>query len=154
MAVATVSPPWAYTLHLPQDPRAPGIARSTLRTVLRAHGLTELRETAELLASELVTNAYRYSSGEYALRLWGAGRRRIRLSVWDTNPEIPAPFDGVRRAEQQPELAEHGRGLHLVSLCADNWGAYAMRGGLPGRDGKLLWVECGGGRGEAESHEA
>ncbi|MEK8144312.1 ATP-binding protein [Streptomyces sp. M10(2022)] len=140
MATATVTPPWAYTLQLLQDPRAPGVARSTLRTVLRVHGLAELTETAELLASELVTNAYLHSKGPYSLRLRGAGRQRIRLSVWDTNPHIPAPFSWS--AEAPSVLAEGGRGLYLVTLYAESWGAYLMDSGLPGQGGKLLWVEC------------
>ncbi|WP_406501275.1 ATP-binding protein [Streptomyces sp. NBC_01590] len=141
MVSVTVSPPWTYTLQLPQDPRAPGVARATLRNVLRVHGMRELTETAELLASELVTNAYLYSSGPYSLRLRDAGRSRVRMSVWDTDPHIPAPF---RWGAQAPEeLAERGRGLYLVTLCAECWGAYSVRaGGLPGQGGKLLWVEC------------
>ncbi|MCM2412732.1 ATP-binding protein [Streptomyces sp. RKAG290] len=140
MPTATVAPPWTYTLQLPQDPRAPGVARATLRNVLRAHGMSELAETAELLASELVTNAYQHSSGPFSLRMRDAGRRRVRLGVWDTDPRIPAPF---RWGAQSPaELAERGRGLYLVTLYAESWGAYPMRGGLPGQGGKLLWVEC------------
>ncbi|MFB6871281.1 ATP-binding protein [Streptomyces sp. NPDC056323] len=139
MVGSTVSPPWTYTLQLPQDPRAPGVARATLRNVLRVHGMRELTETAELLASELVTNAYLYSSGPYSLRLRDAGRSRVRMSVWDTDPHIPAPFRWIKAPE---ELAERGRGLYLVTLYAECWGAYPMRGGLPGQGGKLLWVEC------------
>ncbi|MEV1041789.1 ATP-binding protein [Streptomyces sp. NPDC050204] len=141
MVASTVSPPWTYTLQLPQDPRASGVARATLRNVLRVHGMPELTEVAELLASELVTNAYLYSSGPYSLRLRDAGRSRIRLSVWDTDPHIPAPFrwGGPQTPE---ELAERGRGLYLVTLYAESWGAYPMRGGLPGQGGKLLWAEC------------
>ncbi|MEU2247363.1 ATP-binding protein [Streptomyces sp. NPDC019224] len=140
MPTATVAPPWTYTLQLPQDPRAPGVARATLRTVLRVHGMSELTETAELLASELVTNAYRHSSGPYSLRVRDAGRSRVRLGVWDTEPTIPAPFQWSDRAAE--ELAERGRGLYLVTVYADSWGAYPVRGGLPGQRGKLLWVEC------------
>ncbi|MGY3681678.1 ATP-binding protein [Streptomyces sp. TE33382] len=142
MAMTTVAPPWAYTLQLPQDPRGPGIARATLRTVLRVHGMGELIDTAELLTGELVTNAYRYSSGPYSLRLRRAGRSRVRVGVWDTNPEIPAPFSGC--LEEPSALAERGRGLHLVQQCADSWGAYPMGGALPEQSGKLLWVECSG----------
>ncbi|MCX5502019.1 ATP-binding protein [Streptomyces sp. NBC_00053] len=140
MVASTVSPPWTYTLQLPQDPRAPGVARATLRNVLRVHGMPELTEVAELLASELVTNAYLYSSGPYSLRLRDAGRSRIRLSVWDTDPNIPAPFRWG--AGMPEELAERGRGLYLVTLYAESWGAHPMRGGLPGQGGKLLWAEC------------
>ncbi|WP_329039464.1 ATP-binding protein [Streptomyces sp. NBC_00178] len=143
MTHATVSPPWAYTLQLPQDPRGPGIARATLRTVLVVHGIGDLVETAELLASELVTNAYRHSTGPYSLRLRGAGRNRVRVGVWDSNPEIPAPFRGGETHEPGV-LEERGRGLRLVRQCADSWGAYPVRGGLPGQGGKVLWVECTG----------
>ncbi|MFF4162810.1 ATP-binding protein [Streptomyces sp. NPDC001741] len=143
MTLATVTPPWAYTLQLPQDPRGPGIARATLRTVLLVHGMREVIDTAELLASELVTNAYRHSSGPYSLRLRGAGRSRVRVGVWDGNPEIPEPFCGGVPGEPCA-LAERGRGLRLVQECADAWGAYPIRGGLPGQGGKVLWVECTG----------
>ncbi|MFI6059174.1 hypothetical protein [Streptomyces sp. NPDC051286] len=64
----------------------------------------------------------------------------IRLSVWDTNPHIPAPFQWS--AEAPAELAERQQGLYLVALYAESWGAYSMRGGTPGQDGKLLRVEC------------
>ncbi|MEU7281792.1 ATP-binding protein [Streptomyces sp. NPDC045431] len=140
--MATVSPSWAYTLHLPHDPRAPRVARHTLRTVLAAHGMAGLLDTAELLASELVTNAHRYSAEPYTLRLRALEEPvRLRLSVWDANPHIPAPFRGVVSSPGEDD--ERGRGLHLVQSCADNWGAYELQGGLHGRPGKLLWVECG-----------
>lgn len=135
----TVTPPWTYSLQLPQDPRAPGIARHTLRAVLNAHSLARLAETAELLASELVTNALRHTDGPYGLRLGAVGQGRVRLGVWDTHPDLPVPFEGLPR---RPEpYAEGGRGLCLVAHCADAWGATALPQG-----GKLLWVELGGGR--------
>ncbi|MHC0429537.1 ATP-binding protein [Streptomyces sp. O3] len=142
---ATVTVPWTYTLHLPHDPRAPGIARTTLRAVLTSHRLDEVADMAELLASELVTNAHHYSDGPYALRLRQMARRRVRVGVWDTNPDIPPPFQGV--APVPDECAESGRGLFLVQLCAEKWGAYSLAGDEFGwaRPGKLLWVECGGG---------
>ncbi|NBM17341.1 ATP-binding protein [Streptomyces sp. GC420] len=142
--MATVSPPWAYALHLPQDPRAPGVARSTLRTVLARHGVGggAVAEAAELLASELVTNAHLYSDGPYCLRLRGLGGNRLRISVWDGNPHIPAPF---RRGQVDapPLTAESGRGLLLVQEYAESWGAYPFTDAVFRRSGKLLWVECG-----------
>ncbi|MGW1468246.1 ATP-binding protein [Streptomyces sp. NPDC002308] len=154
MHAPTVSPPWAYTLQLPHDPRSPGVARSLLRVVLRAQGMTELGDTAELLVSELTTNAYQHSWGPYSLRMCGAGHRRIRLSVWDSNPEIPPPFRGSGEAgnsgsggvyvpAQQAALAERGRGLTLVQMCAESWGGRALPAGPSGEGGKLLWVVCG-----------
>jgi anti-sigma regulatory factor (Ser/Thr protein kinase) len=139
----TVSLPWAYMLQLPSDPRAAGIARSTLRAVLKAHRMGDLMDTVELLTSELVTNAYRYSEGPCALRIHAVEPHRLRVGVWDSNPEIPAPFNASRPAPPASgTLTEYGRGLQLVQMCADSWGAYHLGGGRPARGGKLLWVEC------------
>lgn len=146
----TVSPqaPWSYVLQLPHDPRAPRVARMTLRAVLHGHGLDELIETAELLACELVTNAYRHSDGHATLRLRHAEGERLRIGVRDTNPVIPAPFDRppgglapVHAPDPDAGTADGGRGLLLVRSCADNWGGYRLGGDLFGRSGKLLWFE-------------
>ncbi|MGI3198628.1 ATP-binding protein [Streptomyces sp. GLT-R25] len=135
--MATVSPSWAYTLQLPHDPRAPRIARATLRTVLAAHDLTRLAPTAELLAAELLTNAHLHTNGPYALRLRAAESGRLRIGVWDSDPTVPRGFDAP--GVVPPDMSESGRGLHLVRACADTWGAYALGGD---RGGKLLWAEC------------
>ncbi|MCX4644572.1 ATP-binding protein [Streptomyces sp. NPDC055059] len=145
--MTTVSPPpWTYALHLPHDPRAPGIARAALRVILDAHGLSDLTDDAELLASELLTNAHLHTTGSYALRLTPSAVDpvRLRVAVWDASPQIPPGFGPVRNGDLPPESAEHGRGLHLVRACADAWGAYTLAGG---HAGKLLWAECAGGRG-------
>ncbi|MBC9717579.1 ATP-binding protein [Streptomyces sp. TRM66268-LWL] len=146
--MTTVSPhppysawlPGTYTLQLPHDPRAPGIARALLRMVLEAHGRAELVADAQLLGSELLTNAHLHTAGPYALRLGpgGADRGRVRVAVWDGDPVIPAGFErGGPRADVG---AESGRGLFLVRAYADDWGAHALQGG---QGGKLLWAECG-----------
>ncbi|MFD9471876.1 ATP-binding protein [Streptomyces goshikiensis] len=136
--MATVTPSWAYTLHLPHDPRAAGIARTTLRAVLRSHDLDGLAETAELVAGELVGNAYRHTRGPCALRLRAAPGGRLRVGVWDTGPDVPAAFGA--EAAMAPVEAEGGRGLLLVRLCAEQYGSYRLDSG---QGGKLLWVECG-----------
>ncbi|MET9885987.1 ATP-binding protein [Streptomyces sp. NPDC006430] len=141
----TVSPSWAYSLQLPQDPRAPGIARGTLRAVLATHAMSEHREAAELLAGELATNAYLYSDGPYTLRVRAMDTGRLRISVWDNNPHIPAPFGPACGPHETAWDAERGRGLFLVCAYADNWGGYPLGGtGLYGNaGGKLLWAEVG-----------
>ncbi|MGH4029404.1 ATP-binding protein [Actinomycetota bacterium Odt1-20B] len=142
----TVSPPWAYTLQLPHDPRAPGIARATLRAVLSTYGLAELAPTAELLAAEMLTNAHTHTEGPYALRLraTAAEPHRVRVAVWDSDPKIPPGFSGSPTPVQPgADMAEDGRGLHLVRACADAWGAYSLGGAAPAGGGKLMWAECG-----------
>ncbi|WP_409471127.1 ATP-binding protein [Streptomyces sp. HC307] len=135
----TVSPPWTYTLQLPHDPRAPGIARATLRTVLAAHDLTDLTPTAELVAAELLTNAHLHTTGPYALRLHRTQPGLLRVAVWDADPRVPPGFAESPLSAAPPD-AEHGRGLLLVQACADALGVEV--GGVTG--GKLLWAECQG----------
>ncbi|MEU9369114.1 ATP-binding protein [Streptomyces avermitilis] len=152
--MVTVSPPkseaspsWAYVLQLPHDRCAPRIARVTLRAVLAGHGLTRLTDTAELVTSELVTNAYRHTTGPATLRLRALAGTRLRVSVWDANPHIPPPFDKrpgpLRPVHPVHAEADGGRGLFLVCHYADAWGGYPLGGGLFGRGGKLLWCEIG-----------
>ncbi|MFJ5974011.1 ATP-binding protein [Streptomyces sp. NPDC093060] len=141
----TVSPTWAYTLQLPHDPRAPGIARATLRTVLAAHDLSALTPAAELLAAELLTNAHLHTAGPYALRLFGQEPGALCIAVWDTDPRVPPAFtvDGAP-IPVPPDDAETGRGLHLVRACADSWGVSVLRHLGASKGGKLLWAECRG----------
>ncbi|MFJ6832860.1 ATP-binding protein [Streptomyces sp. NPDC091209] len=140
--MATVSPPWSYTLQLPHDPRAPGIARVTLRAVLAAHQLSELTPMAELLASELLTNAHLHAPGPCALRVLWAEPDRLRVAVWDSDPTVPAGFREGAPVGPPSREAEHGRGLHLVRACADAWGVSVLRELGASRGGKLLWAEC------------
>lgn len=142
--MATVSPPWNYTLHLPHNPRAPGIARGTLRLILAAHEMPDLVPTAELLAAELLANSHCHTQGPYALRLRSAEPGRLRVAVWDTDPRVPPGFSNASATATSPD-AEHGRGLPLVRACADAWGASVLRELGASKGGKLLWAECGGG---------
>lgn len=146
--MATVSPEnrWSYSLILPHDPRSARIARLTLRGVLESHGMDELADVAELVVSEFVTNSYLSTEGPTEVRLKEAGDGRIRISVWDTSPEIPAQFErpgrrGKGAAPGTADVTENGGGLSIVRLCAESWGSWALRQSLPGVAGKLLWCE-------------
>ncbi|MFE7116029.1 ATP-binding protein [Streptomyces sp. NPDC057654] len=146
MATVSSPQPWTYTLDLPHDPRASGVARTTLRAVLFRHTISELVDVAELLTSELVTNAYLHSDGPASLRLHSTGPEdeRLRVSVWDTNPDIPTAFRkrvGPPRDCDHGRERESGRGLLLVQMCADSWGSYLLGDELFGKRGKMLWFE-------------
>jgi anti-sigma regulatory factor (Ser/Thr protein kinase) len=128
------SEPWEYTLYIPNDPRAVTVSRRTLRLILTMHGLIRLADTAELLATELISNSVRHAKGPAALRVrWTAGV--LRIGAWDADPEPPDP---PRPLEQLTE-AEEGRGLALVRSCADLWGWQPLA--RDGRRGKYVWCD-------------
>ncbi|MCX4796374.1 ATP-binding protein [Streptomyces sp. NBC_01242] len=126
--------PWEYTLYIPHDPRAVTVSRRTLRLILTLHGLLPLSETAELVATELVSNAVRHTKGPAALRLRWAGRV-LRIGVWDADPTPPAPPLSASASAE----AENGRGLDLVRNCTDGWGWYQLSSN--GNSGKFVWCE-------------
>ncbi|GGY92959.1 ATP-binding protein [Streptomyces poonensis] len=128
---------WEYTLHIPHDPRAVTVSRRTLRLILTLHGLPHLTDVAELLATELVSNAVRHTKGPAALRVrWSAGV--LRIGAWDADPRPPEPSPPPDRAVE----LEDGRGLALVRACADLWGWQPLA--REGNRGKYVWCELTG----------
>lgn len=133
----SVEEPLEYTLHIPNDLRAITICRRTLRLILTAHGLPHFTEAAELLATELITNAVQHTKGPAAIRL-RVSAGALRIGVWDSDPTPPRPsHDTAADAD-----AEHGRGLALVHTCADTWGWTLQRDARSsGEPGKYVWCE-------------
>ncbi|MFE2420330.1 ATP-binding protein [Streptomyces hokutonensis] len=126
--------PWEYTLTIPHDLRAVTVSRRTLRLILTMHGLIGLVDTAELLATEPISNAVRHTKGPAILRItWKPGT--LRLGAWDTDPEPPEP---PRELAHHLDL-EDGRGLALVKTCADLWGRQPLS--TNGSKGKYVWCE-------------
>jgi anti-sigma regulatory factor (Ser/Thr protein kinase) len=106
-------------------------ARSLAKRIVLEWGRPELAATAELLVSELVTNAVHASAGLLApvVRLWlVAERDSILIRVWDASTDMP------RRQDAGPE-SEHGRGLMLIASLGRQWGA------CPKPAGKVVWVQ-------------
>ena len=101
-------------------------ARMLVRRRLRRWGLSELIPTAELLASELVTNAVRYAQGSIALRLVREGG--LVCEVFDDSAALP-------RLRHAGDEDERGRGLQVVSQLAQHWGARRTP------SGKVVWCE-------------
>lgn len=84
--------------------------------------------TAQLLVSELVTNAVLHASTEIELRTWAAGGR-LHVRVFDEAPtRLPIPHD-------QTAEAGTGRGLHLVEQLSAACGVEVSPGG------KTVWFE-------------
>lgn len=135
--------PWQYELRFPRDPRSPRIVRITLRAVLTAHGLDELTDRAELLASELATNSVRHTKSPAAVQLqWRYPV--LRVIVHDMSPDLPEP------GPVPSDGADGGRGLLILDAVADRWGGCSVtaspyeRLGL----GKTIWFELSLDRGD------
>ncbi|MFE7646381.1 ATP-binding protein [Streptomyces phaeoluteigriseus] len=125
---------WEYSLSLPNDLRAVPISRRTLRLILTMYGLIHLVDTAELIASELVSNAVLHTKGPAALRVsWSDGV--LRIGAWDANPEPPDPPHDLANLTG----AENGRGTALVRACADVWGWHPLS--RFGHRGKYVWCD-------------
>ncbi len=116
--------------HLSPDLRAVGDARRFLRDVLRswkAEGDTV--DNAELIASELVTNAVTHTGAPAQLLLTREpDTRLLRISVSDGSTRHPSP----READLD---ALGGRGLAIVDVLAQSWGVTDQG------DGKAVWAE-------------
>ncbi|MFE6165075.1 ATP-binding protein [Streptomyces sp. NPDC056486] len=133
----TTSPlPREIEWRLPRCPRSVGRSRSLLAEQARAWKVPDdLAETAVLLLSELMTNAVRHGRVPVGREV---GARCVldggvlRVEVADASDVLPRP------REAGPD-DESGRGLALVELLADAWGADPRPYGI----GKTTWFELG-----------
>jgi anti-sigma regulatory factor (Ser/Thr protein kinase) len=113
---------------LPCHNTAPSVARRLVREVCEAWVLSPaVREIAELVATELVTNAVEHAHSSSRLTLT-CTRSALRVSVQDY---CPAPMPRPRPIDIN---AFRGRGLHLVACLAQAWGVERHSGG------KTIWV--------------
>lgn len=121
---------------------APGCARAHLRDTLAEWGLTAYEEVAELLTSELVTNAVLastdeqghpvYVNGHMAVVIFRmiANRDGLVLEAWDLVPIPPV-------MRQVGVWDESGRGLFLVDTLSHQWAWKTA----PHWPGKCVWAE-------------
>jgi anti-sigma regulatory factor (Ser/Thr protein kinase) len=120
--------------HLPRHARSACRARALLREQAAFWKLPdEVTETAVLLLSELMSNAYRHAKVSPGREIQAGcvlGPDHLRVSVTDANDTLPTS----RRASPDDES---GRGLALVAALADTWGAEPRAGGI----GKSVWFE-------------
>ncbi|MCZ7417141.1 MULTISPECIES: ATP-binding protein [unclassified Streptomyces] len=137
MTTTATAPFWWFTLRLSNSPQAPRIARSHVRTTLNAYQLGELADSAELLTSEVVTNAHRYAQGPITVRAqWETARRCLRVSSCDVSDVGP-------RVVTENGDDEGGRGLRILDLCATAWGWFPLHDPRRRFGGKVVWFELG-----------
>ncbi len=106
---------------------AVGQARQFVSGVLRRWGLETLTADAELLTSELVTNAVLHARTDVCVSV-AVADGAAEVGVTDSSAEIPRP----RSADA---AAEGGRGLSLVERVAEEWGVAEFEGG------KQVWFQ-------------
>ncbi|MFD3619018.1 SpoIIE family protein phosphatase [Streptomyces sp. NPDC058676] len=123
----TLDPDRIATWDLPADPARVSGMRTDVTRRLTDWGLDEAVFSAELLLSELVTNAIRHAGGPLRVRVIHG--RALIFEVSDTSHTAP-------RLRHAASTDEGGRGLFLVAQLAQAWGARYTA------DGKVIWAEC------------
>jgi anti-sigma regulatory factor (Ser/Thr protein kinase) len=115
-------------------PSAVPCARGHVRSVAAEWGLADLAETAELLASEMITNSVQASSRlrttetpVVRLRVTSDGKS-LTISVWDASDDMPVH-------QQAGPDDDSGRGLMIIEALSADWGCYQEPDG-----GKTVWV--------------
>lgn len=133
MTGTTVETDILMALILPSDPDQVGITRRIVRATLEYHDLGGYADDAEIIASELVTNAIQHAStgnpenkiGVTLMRAWAG--KAVSVIVTDSSRISP-----VKR--ETTNGSEHGRGLQLVESLSIRWGwTYE-------RDGKAVYA--------------
>ncbi|MBW5485387.1 SpoIIE family protein phosphatase [Streptomyces bambusae] len=108
------------------DPAAVSGVRGAAAGQLAAWGLDSIAFTAELILSELITNAIRYGGEPIRVRL--LRDRSLICEVSDSSSTSP-------HLRYAATTDEGGRGLFLVAQFAERWGTrYTARG-------KVIWAE-------------
>jgi len=106
-----------------KDRAVPRRARVIVRAGLRYWGWPGLIESADVLVTELVTNALEHGLGDVGLRVYLTDTHLL-IEVRDGSHQLPV----LREAAPDDE---DGRGLLLVRAIADAWGANS--------DGMTTW---------------
>jgi anti-sigma regulatory factor (Ser/Thr protein kinase) len=114
---------------LPPSLVAPAAARAYLRQWLRAKCTPAQLDVAQLLVSEVVTNAVIHTSPSRIQVSVSWRGSRVQIAVAD--PSLVQPTYEA----DAPASATVGRGLLLVDWLAADWGS------RPVRDGKEVWFE-------------
>jgi anti-sigma regulatory factor (Ser/Thr protein kinase) len=105
---------------LPSIPASVPIARLRVRAALSFHGLGEYAGDAEIITSELVTNAVQHvcdngteTIGVTLTHAWNPAA--VTVTVSDSSPQGPIKRD-------TPAGGEQGRGLQIVEALSAHWG--------------------------------
>lgn len=115
---------------LKAEPEHVALARRMVVGPLAEWGLDHLIEDAQMIMSELVTNAIGATPRQTVILVIAREPRYVFLGVWDGDPKLPVMknFD---------DMDEDGRGLFIVTALAALCGAKPMDGP---DGGKTVWA--------------
>ncbi len=117
----------ATTRLLRAHPSSVAAARRLVLDALTAAQRDDLDEIAQLLVSEVVTNALVHAGTPIGISAF-VGDDGLRVEVTDGSTQAPAP-------RGYGDMAGTGRGLRLLQQLVDQWGTLAHP------DGKTVWFE-------------
>ena len=120
-----VTLPTVVRRHLPPHPTSVGEARRIVRRLLATGGDVDLVDEAELLVSEIVTNALLHAGTSIDLRCTLIDHSLL-VEVGDGGGQLPA-YRGY------DSTVCSGRGLVLLEQLAERWGV------IPTFGGKTVW---------------
>jgi serine/threonine-protein kinase RsbW len=130
-----VSEPLRAEFELPALQASVAEARRRVREGLRRWAFPpDVCDTAQLLVSELVTNAVVHTDTERVRCRLQAMGRRVRIEVRDVGSQSSAPLPCWATPDD-----EQGRGLLLVDTLSEEWGVDSDRY----RPGRVVWVTLG-----------
>ncbi|WP_405759409.1 ATP-binding protein [Streptomyces sp. NBC_01420] len=120
----------SYTETLPRLPESVRRGRRFVGLVLEVWGMNDVQDAAELVASELLTNAVQHARrAAVRLTVTRLDSGRVRVAVVDLSRECPLP-----RIAGAGE--ESGRGLAIVDAASQGrWGVDPLAWG------KRIWAD-------------
>ncbi|MBT2493867.1 ATP-binding protein [Streptomyces sp. ISL-96] len=111
------------------EPAELHVLRAAVREQLTRWGIQSLADEVQLVVTELATNVIKHvGEGAAATLVMESAEDRLRVELHDKSHVVPSPAE--------PECGDEcGRGLHLLTALAVDWGTVLTA------TGKAVWCE-------------
>jgi anti-sigma regulatory factor (Ser/Thr protein kinase) len=115
-----------FEADLPESAAAVRKVRHAAMDAIRGHPTAEV---AQIVISELATNAVRHAGCPCTLRVFD-GAQTLLIEVQDSSPRLP-----VVGPDLQDNIGSSGRGLQIVKALSDRFGVKPSQ-----KRGKTVWA--------------